>query len=158
MACGLKTEKNSCAFIESFNVKKRWKNSNKASILEYNRMFREKTKERQRLNHIQWKEKNRNRWREIRYRKARLLKKAIGKFSRDDWEDLKAFYKFECLACRKREPEIKLTIDHVVPVLHGGTNSRENIQPLCFSCNAKKWIRHVDFRNVNSNESLANTE
>ena len=31
-----------------------------------------------------------------------------------------------------------MTIDHIMPKSKGGTNSLENLQPMCHSCNTKK--------------------
>lgn len=63
-----------------------------------------------------------------------------------EWQDLKAHYNFTCLCCRKTEPEIKLTRDHVIPLTEGGDDSIKNIQPLCARCNSKKNKRHIDYR------------
>jgi 5-methylcytosine-specific restriction endonuclease McrA len=43
-----------------------------------------------------------------------------------------------CQYCGHQFPARKLEIDHIIPVSKGGTSSRENIQPLCRSCNSKK--------------------
>jgi 5-methylcytosine-specific restriction endonuclease McrA len=51
-----------------------------------------------------------------------------------------------CLCCKQKEPDIKLTEDHVVPLSYGGTDFVENIQPLCGSCNSKKHVKTVDYR------------
>lgn len=70
---------------------------------------------------------------------------ADGKHSFQDWETLKAQHDWTCLCCKKREPEIKLTADHIVPLTKGGSNNIENIQPLCQSCNSRKNQRTVRY-------------
>lgn len=62
------------------------------------------------------------------------------------WRELKAKYNYTCLKCRRTEPEIKLTLDHVKPVELGGNNAIDNIQPLCGSCNSSKGIKTTDYR------------
>jgi 5-methylcytosine-specific restriction endonuclease McrA len=52
------------------------------------------------------------------------------------------------LRCGKQEPEIKLAMDHVVPLSMGGNHSIENIQPLCKSCNSRKHTKSVDYRGL----------
>jgi len=41
----------------------------------------------------------------------------------------------DCAHCGTTE---QLTIDHIVPVIEGGTDDEENLQALCRSCNARK--------------------
>ena len=48
-----------------------------------------------------------------------------------------------CLRCGEKE---NLTVDHVVPEWLGGSGSIENLQTLCRSCNARKGVKHIDFR------------
>ncbi len=79
-------------------------------------------------------------------RRRALKAQAKGKFSSQEWSELKARYNFSCLCCGRSEPDIRLTVDHVVPLLKGGTNYIDNIQPLCFSCNSRKHSKIVDYR------------
>jgi len=71
---------------------------------------------------------------------------AGGNFTIEEWQRLKAQYNYTCLCCRRQEPEIRLTADHVIPLSQGGDSFIENIQPLCTSCNSKKHNKTVDYR------------
>jgi len=45
---------------------------------------------------------------------------------------------FTCQGCGARK---SLTIDHIVPIVKGGTDDRANLQTLCKSCNSSKGAR-----------------
>lgn len=44
-------------------------------------------------------------------------------------------YGKKCVFCGSRKD---ICIDHIVPVIAGGSNNIENLQPLCRSCNSRK--------------------
>lgn len=69
-----------------------------------------------------------------------------GAFTSAEWLALKQRYDYHCLRCGKREPEIKLSVDHVIPLSKGGANTIDNIQPLCKACNTAKHIATTDYR------------
>lgn len=69
-----------------------------------------------------------------------------GRITADEWEALKAKHGHTCLRCKRREPEIKLVLDHVVPLALKGENVIENAQPLCVSCNCRKAKKVADYR------------
>jgi 5-methylcytosine-specific restriction endonuclease McrA len=96
-----------------------------------------------------------NRWRRengknTEYKQNRKAKKLGngGIITAAEWRELKKKYNYTCLCCGKREPEIKLTHDHVKPLDLGGENTIENSQPLCGSCNSKKGAKWIDYRPV----------
>lgn len=79
-------------------------------------------------------------------RKRRAIKVlAVGEFSAKEWEALKIQYNFTCPSCNKKEPEIKLTADHIVPLIKKGDNDISNIQPLCGSCNSRKGVKIIKY-------------
>lgn len=79
--------------------------------------------------------------------KRRALKlKNGGTYTLLEWEQLKLRYRYMCLCCKKVEPGIVLSADHVIPLARGGRNDIENIQPLCRGCNMRKYTKKVDYR------------
>jgi len=82
-------------------------------------------------------------------RRARL-RNAQGDLTFEKWEEIKKKYNYTCLACKKREPEIILSVDHIIPLIKGGKNSCDNVQPLCIICNKIKYTKVTDFRNLNN--------
>ena len=91
--------------------------------------------------------------RKARYQShRRALKNAsLGNHTYEQWLELKEKFGNKCLACLKIEPEIKLAADHVIPISLKGSDSIENIQPLCQPCNSSKRTKVIDYRRI-SNE------
>jgi 5-methylcytosine-specific restriction endonuclease McrA len=73
--------------------------------------------------------------------------KVYGGFhSLGEWETLKAQFNWRCPCCGKREPSVKLTRDHIIPISRGGSDNIENIQPLCASCNSLKSTNTIRYK------------
>lgn len=69
-----------------------------------------------------------------------------GSLTPQQWREIKDRYDHTCLCCGRKEPEIRLSIDHVIPVTKGGSGNADNIQPLCRSCNSRKNNKVIDYR------------
>ena len=75
--------------------------------------------------------------------KNNYLKKrrsAISKATRNQVFDLLGN---RCLGCGSYD---EICIDHVVPLVGGGSSSIDNMQPLCRTCNSEKGVDSTDYR------------
>lgn len=80
-------------------------------------------------------------WNRVR----RMRERAAGKVTPDMIRKLFTLQRGKCVACR-HSIKAAYHVDHVVPVLHGGTSDFENLQLLCPSCNLRKHTRdHLEF-------------
>lgn len=134
-------------------LKKKWLKDNDKKIKiwrkEYNKINKEKIALSRKLSRI----KNRDKIL-LRNAKRRALKKgAEGSHTLKEWETLKAQYNYTCPCCKNKEPfenqkYKNLTIDHIIPLIKGGSHNIENIQPLCQSCNSSKNSKIIKYINV----------
>jgi len=134
----------------------KWKKRNPQKVKEYNertykrlKLLYKKNREYKLLQikkSKEWAKKNplKANFRSNRYKAKK--RGAIGFYTLKEWEELKKAYKYTCLCCEKKEPEIKLEADHIIPLSKGGTNYIWNIQPLCRSCNASKSTLEINYK------------
>lgn len=96
-----------------------------------------------------WKERNPDRKRELSQKASKrrsIVKKTRGSYTTAEWRALCIKHNHCCLACGKAEPDIRLTPDHIQPLMKGGANTIDNLQPLCLECNVRKGSKTVDYR------------
>jgi 5-methylcytosine-specific restriction endonuclease McrA len=159
--CGKKDRKehyqnNKDSFIERA---KEWAKNNIDKRREIARDYVSRNKEKVSKYSKEWNEKNPGkktealkRWRKQNPEKVRVQKTnrralefgAEGNFTEAEWLSLVEKYEHKCLRCGR--DDVKLTHDHVIPLSLGGSNSIDNIQPLCYSCNSSKSAKHIDYR------------
>lgn len=137
---------------------------------QYSRKYYHKNKEQRSKYRSEWYQKNKNKnnqyhkeWRRNNPERSRAQRKiensrrrarienAAGNYTTSEWMKLKEKYDSKCLACDRSEPEVKITPDHVIPLALGGSNDIDNIQPLCWGCNASKRSTIRDYRGKNNN-------
>lgn len=147
--------------LTQFHFHKRWgyvahcKNCDKIAKQEYYQKNKQKVKERV----VNWQSSNQDKvkgykreWKQRNpdavtahknTRRAAALKG--GKYTAKEWRDLCDFYGNVCLSCGTDKG---ITVDHVKPLSIGGTNTIDNLQPLCGSCNYRKGKKEIDYREI----------
>lgn len=122
----------------------------KEERLGYYKEWREENPEKKRASDKRWRREHPERMRAMRKvqnaRRRALEMEAEGDYTPEEWLSLKQRYGDRCLKCGAHESEVKITPDHIVPLFQGGANSIDNIQPLCWSCNAAKGAEVADYR------------
>jgi 5-methylcytosine-specific restriction endonuclease McrA len=77
----------------------------------------------------------------IKKRNKRQYRNIMKLIDRTAWEAIKRRYNYTCPVCGRKEPEIKLTKDHIHAKSQGGMDVPDNWQPLCEGCNREKGTR-----------------
>lgn len=90
--------------------------------------------------------------RQKRYERMRAAN-ALERHTVEEWLKLLEVCAETCVKCGTRGLE-HLHKDHIIPIYLGGSNSIENIQPLCWYCNTSKGSECVDHRPDNWRERM----
>ncbi len=77
------------------------------------------------------------------HKRRAQISNSEGTYTQEEWFALCEKYENRCLCCKETKP---LTVDHIKALSLGGSNTIENIQPLCFSCNSAKGTKEIDYR------------
>lgn len=125
---------------------KRWNDKHRDKVQEKSKKFKAENPDKVREYVRKWHTENPEKVRANNQARRARKKGNGGKVSAEEWQWLKEFYDYSCLRCGRREPEITLTLDHVLPLALGGKNIIGNAQPLCGSCNSSKKDKYVDYR------------
>jgi 5-methylcytosine-specific restriction endonuclease McrA len=83
----------------------------------------------------------------LRKRYAYLVQaKSLGTHTKEQWISLCKKYNFRCCNCGSKVIGGIPTKDHIIPTVFGGSDSINNLQPLCRECNTNKGQGIIDYR------------
>ena len=121
---------------------KQWQLNNPERTKEINKRYRGKY--RKRLNEYQseWRktEKGKANNQRNHFKRRAREKEIINTLTSEEWLDILKQYNYKCAYCSiEFDDETLPERDHVIPISEGGDNTKENIVPVCRSCNAKKY-------------------
>ena len=143
------TGKNNGKKVTSEEMSRRVKKSWDSGIRKKSKVFIDglaKTPERIIIRATKWAKDNPERRRKIQRignLKYRAKKKGNGgSITEKEWEEIKNKFDNKCVCCLKKK---ELEADHIIPISVGGSSNKENIQPLCRSCNAKKSNKIINY-------------
>lgn len=136
------------------NANSEWYKRNKELRSEYNKQWRSKNKEYFRDHNKQWTAKNREhirRYKENNKEKLRQYKRnrrarecgADGYNTYEDIRYLEFLQKMRCAGCLINI-SCGYEVDHIMPLVSGGSNWPDNLQLLCTPCNRHKSSKHPD--------------
>ena len=69
-------------------------------------------------------------------RRASKLQAPINDLTVAQWHEIKDAYEHRCVYCHRKMQ--RLTQDHIIPLVKGGSHTASNVVPACGSCNSKK--------------------
>lgn len=124
--------------------KKKWREEHIEHVIQNNKDWYVANAKRVFDNVKRWQKENPDRTTIYRARRRANKRGAGGKITIQEWKDLCNKYGNKCLCCGRTD--VKLTLDHVIPLKMGGENTIGNSQPLCRSCNSKKSTKTIDYR------------
>lgn len=151
--CGITSHCKECRHLMAREYKKR----NRAAMTAYLRKWQQahpgRTQELRRAHYLRnlkkarayasaWKKKNPILHRS--YQRLRYIAIGNGHHLNDiEWKEVLAAYGKKCLCCGTAKD---ITVDHIIPVSEDGSDTQDNVQPLCRSCNSSKKRKRTDYR------------
>ncbi len=98
-----------------------------------------------------WNQSDRGKELNVIARRRRRAKEkgAEGSHTREEFIKLAEMLDCMCPCCFETFDLKEFEEDHIIPLVKGGSDYIENIQPLCKSCNCKKHIKIVNYLQTN---------
>ena len=125
---------------------RRYRESHRDKIQDYNRTYAQQNSTRLADWLRRWRQENPDAHQVQTSRQRSRRAGCINTLSAQDWSWIRWSFDNRCLCCGRTPPDVVITIDHIIPLSVGGTNTRENVQPLCVACNSSKFTNSFDYR------------
>lgn len=122
----------------------RWQRENPDKMARKSRRWNQINQKKVAAQSHRWRQANPSNNTAKMHRRRTRKTQAGGSFTAEEWKSLCNHYGNKCLCCGRKG--VRLTADHIKPVIKGGTSNIDNIQPLCGSCNSAKHDKHIDYR------------
>lgn len=123
-----------------------YQDANRHRTIERLKRWRQDNPERGRAYGREWRRANLHRLVVKEQRRRARIKGVGGNLSPDIHARLMTLQRCKCAICRVSLKEVRPHLDHVMPIAKGGTNTDDNAQLLCPTCNLTKSAKHpVDF-------------
>lgn len=122
---------------ERAEYQKKWRKRNP----DYTKLWFKKNREKARKYNRKYQSENPEYVRKRNMKRYARKHNAKGSYTAKEWENLKKKHNYICVGCGRKEPEIKLTPDHIIPLSKDGSDNIGNIQPLCGRCNSSKGAK-----------------
>lgn len=123
---------------------KAWRRANPDRIRDLSEKYYKRTKEAQVRKAIEWQRQNKEKFRVNQHNRRARVKNAPGKLSPGIIDRLMIGQGGKCVYCKTCLASGKRHLDHRMPLALGGSNSDDNVQLLCASCNCSKRHSHPD--------------
>lgn len=96
---------------------------------------------------FRWKQSTR---RKTKYKAPESVQKARQEIARNYDKILVSIGRRDGFHCAKCQATSRLRVDHIKPLINGGSNDLENLQILCQTCNSQKHAQEIDYRQASS--------
>jgi len=122
---------------------------NRDALRAKRKIYREANREERCIAAKRWQENNPDKYAAIHqrseHRRRARLANVSGEYTQEQWYQILTRYGMACAKCGRSLTRRSATVDHFVPIVAGGPNCAENLQPLCKSCNSRKHTRIPTF-------------
>jgi len=126
----------------------RWRANNPDKVRENSQKWRVNNPDKARAAVSRWQKNNPEKHVANQHRRRTRKTQAGGSYTAAEFKALCEQYDNRCLCCGRSFDEVRVNVDHIIPISSGGTSNIDNLQPLCQKCNFEKHDKIIDYRKL----------